>query len=223
MAGSVFRPLPNIPYCCLPQESGPCLSTSVGDRPLRSPSHRSLGGPSPRQPANGTHARPRPHRCFIPQRMPSKGTMAYYPAFPPAIRPSGVGCIRVTHPCATLKAPERALPVRLACIRPAASVHPEPGSNSSLYYCLAKSFSESRVPLRYSPLASRPRAPYPSRRSRGAGVFLCWPQTFKELFRSNFNAFLPTPHFLSEVDCKGTTFFVTGNQFFQLFLIKYVI
>ena len=31
--------------------------------------------------------------------------------------------------------PEGRLTVRLACIRPAASVHPEPGSNSSLYYC----------------------------------------------------------------------------------------
>ena len=60
MAGSGFRPLTNIPYCCLPQESGPCLSTSVGDRPLRSPTHRRLGGPSPRQQANGTHARPVP-------------------------------------------------------------------------------------------------------------------------------------------------------------------
>ena len=148
MAGSGFRPLTNIPYCCLPQESGPCLSTSVGDRPLRSPSHRSLGGPSPRQQANGTHARPRPHRCFIPNRMPYRGTMAYYPAFPPAIRLSGVGCIRVAHPCATLKAPEGAHPVRLACIRPAASVHPEPGSNSSLYYCLSCLYSESRVPPR---------------------------------------------------------------------------
>ena len=38
-------------------------------------------------------------------------------------------------------APEGALTVRLACIRPAASVHPEPGSNSSLYYCLANCFS----------------------------------------------------------------------------------
>ena len=135
MAGSVFRPLTNIPYCCLPQESGPCLSTSVGDRPLRSPTHRGLGGPSPRLPSNGTHARPRPPLGFILRRMPSHGTMAYYPAFPPAIRLSGVGCIRVAHPCATLKAPEGAYPVRLACIRPAASVHPEPGSNSSLYYC----------------------------------------------------------------------------------------
>ena len=63
--------------------------------------------------------------------------MGYYPAFPPAMPRSGVGCIRVTHPCATLVS-RRTLTVRLACIRPAASVHPEPGSNSSLYYCTTK-------------------------------------------------------------------------------------
>ena len=34
------------------------------------------------------------------------------------------------------QSPEGDFTVRLACIRPAASVHPEPGSNSSLYYCL---------------------------------------------------------------------------------------
>ena len=45
------------------------------------------------------------------------------------------------------QSPEGDLTVRLACIRPAASVHPEPGSNSSLYYCLScLFFSESRVP-----------------------------------------------------------------------------
>ena len=113
MAGSVFRPLTNIPYCCLPQESGPCLSTSVGDRPLRSPSHRSLGGPSPRQLANGTHARPRPPVGFRPERMPSLGRMAHHPAFPPAVLPSGVGCIRVTHPSATLTPPKGRLPFDL--------------------------------------------------------------------------------------------------------------
>ena len=39
--------------------------------------------------------------------------MAGYPAFPPAIRPSGVGCIRVTHPSATLAAPKGRLPFDL--------------------------------------------------------------------------------------------------------------
>ena len=42
----------------------------------------------------------------------------------------GAGCPRVTQPFATLYTPEGALTVRLACVRRAASVHPEPGSNS---------------------------------------------------------------------------------------------
>ena len=113
MAGSGFPPLPNIPYCCLPQESGPCLSTSVGDRPLRSPTHRRLGGPSPRLPSNGTHARPPPRLRFGPPGMPRDGRMAYHPAFPPAVRPRGVGCIRVTHPSATLTPPKGRLPFDL--------------------------------------------------------------------------------------------------------------
>ena len=41
---------------------------------------------------------------------------------------SEAGHLRVTHPFATL-GPE-GLTVRLACVRHAASVHPEPGSNS---------------------------------------------------------------------------------------------
>ena len=44
IAGSGFPPLSNIPYCCLPEESGPCLSPSVADHPLKSAIDRSLGG-----------------------------------------------------------------------------------------------------------------------------------------------------------------------------------
>ena len=158
-------------------------------------------------------------KSFIPQRMPSEGTMAYYPAFPPAIRLRGVGCIRVAHPCATLKAPEGALPVRLACIRPAASVHPEPGSNSSLYYCLASVFTLN-LGFRLDTRPWFPKGPLSSRRSRGAGV-LCWPQTFKELSISF--SILPNSIFQAEMDCKVTTIFCNSNQKFQLFLIKHFI
>ena len=42
----------------------------------------------------------------------------------------GAGWSRVTHPFATVFPAEAGLTVRLACVRHAASVHPEPGSNS---------------------------------------------------------------------------------------------
>ena len=42
----------------------------------------------------------------------------------------GAGWSRVTHPFATLYPAEAGLIVRLACVKHAASVHPEPGSNS---------------------------------------------------------------------------------------------
>src|SRR4029078_5262051 len=56
VASSGLRPLRTIPYCCLPQESGPCLSPSVAVRPLRPATDRSLGRPLPHQLANRTRA-----------------------------------------------------------------------------------------------------------------------------------------------------------------------
>ena len=58
------------------------------------------------------------------------------------------GCSRVTHPCAGRRQKycySRDAP-RLACVRPAASVHPEPGSNSSLYI-LSISLPNPRTPI----------------------------------------------------------------------------
>ncbi len=43
IAGSGFRPLSKIPHCCLPKKSGPCLSPSVADHPLRPAKDRRLG------------------------------------------------------------------------------------------------------------------------------------------------------------------------------------
>ena len=61
--------------------------------------------------------------------------MRYYHPFPEAIPLSKAGSSRVTHPSATKKTTEIIFSVRLACVRRAASVRPEPGSNSlvSLY------------------------------------------------------------------------------------------
>ena len=167
MAGSVLPPLTNIPYCCLPQESGPCLSTSVGDRPLRSPSHRRLGGPSPRRPSNGTHARPRPRRRLAREGMPLLGFIPYYPAFPPAIRMTGVGCIRVTHPSATLAAPKGRLPSDLHVLGlPLAFILSQDQTLRCSIVVLLVFSSESRVPPysdRSAPAHGRPwfSLPYP--------------------------------------------------------------
>ena len=56
--------------------------------------------------------------------------MRYYHPFPEAIPLSEAGSSRVTHPSATKKITEIIFSVRLACVRRAASVRPEPGSNS---------------------------------------------------------------------------------------------
>ena len=52
IAPSGFRPLRKIPHCCLPEESGPCLSPSVADRSLKPATDRGLGEPLPHQLAN---------------------------------------------------------------------------------------------------------------------------------------------------------------------------
>ena len=105
----------------------------MGDHPPRPPSHRSLGKPLPYQPANGTHAHPPPPELY-PNRHAAAGghgvLIRLSAGYPP-----GVGRLHTRY------APVRRSPAgiatpaapRLACVRPAASVHPEPGSNSPLY------------------------------------------------------------------------------------------
>ena len=64
--------------------------------------------------------------------MRPRALMRYYQSFLTVIPLYKVGCPRVTHPSATrlcfTSFPHN--PVRLACVKHAASVHPEPGSNS---------------------------------------------------------------------------------------------
>ena len=50
----------NTPHCCLPQESGPCLSPSVAAHPLRPATRHRLGRPSPHQQADRPRAHPPP-------------------------------------------------------------------------------------------------------------------------------------------------------------------
>ena len=68
--------------------------------------------------------------------------MRYQTRFPSLIPLTRAGCIRVTHPCAgrRQKCKHSLAAPRLACVKPVASVHPEPGSNSSLLLYLIDIF-----------------------------------------------------------------------------------
>ena len=128
VAASGFRPLRNIPHCCLPQESGPCLSPSVAGRPLRPATRRRLGRPSPHQQADRPRAHP-PPKNFPPPPMRAKVVSGISPGFPELSQSGG----QVTHVLLTrspLIPARRRFTVRLACVKHAASVRPEPGSNS---------------------------------------------------------------------------------------------
>ena len=102
-------------------------------RPLRSATHRRLGVPLPLQPANAPQVHPCSHLCrsFNEYEMPPIHLSGFSYRFQQLSRAHG----QVTYVLLTrspLDSGKQAfLPlVRLACIRHAASVHPEPGSNS---------------------------------------------------------------------------------------------
>ena len=77
-------------------------------------------GPIPRRPRGGF---PTSYLCTSP-------LIRHYHMFPCAIRDQGAGCPRVTHPSAASVPAEAGPFARLACLRRAASVRSEPGSNS---------------------------------------------------------------------------------------------
>ena len=100
IAPSGLRPLRKILDCSLPQESGQCLSPSVGDHPLRPPTRRRLGGPLPRRQANGPRAHPQGMNIWTTPH--ARGVLIRFQTPFPALVPAlGAGCSRVTHPSAT--------------------------------------------------------------------------------------------------------------------------
>ena len=76
--------------------------------------------------------------------------MRYYHPFPEAIPLLEAGSSRVTHPSATKKITEATFSVRLACVRRAASVRPEPGSNSLVKLYINKLSLVHIDPVSYS-------------------------------------------------------------------------
>src|SRR6478672_7832105 len=131
IAGSGLPPLSKIPHCCLPQESGPCLSPSVAGRPLRPATDRRLGGPLPHQLANRASAAPLAQGpCGSPAFISRSHAVlaSLSTGYPP--QEDTFRCI--THPCAARRQGCPRAAARLACVRHAASVQSEPGSNSSI-------------------------------------------------------------------------------------------
>ena len=116
----------------------------MGDLPLRTPTHRRLGGPLPRQLANAPHAHPPPDRSFPRDKMPHRGLRGISRDFS-RLSPCGgqVAYVLLTRAPVAGKSQQADSPAapRLACVKPVASVHPEPGSNSSLLYLVFFLFS----------------------------------------------------------------------------------
>src|SRR5699024_8708453 len=82
VSASGFRPLCNIPHCCLPEEAGPCLSPSVAGHPLRPATRQSLGRPLPHQQADRPRVHPKPLQTF--NQPPCDGQS--YPVLDPVSR-----------------------------------------------------------------------------------------------------------------------------------------
>ena len=105
----------------------------MGDPPLRAPTYRSLGKPLPYQLTNRTHAH------LLPPELSSLNNAiqrSYGVLFNISIDyPPVEGRLHTRYAPVRRSSAEASFPVtpRLACVKPAASVHPEPGSNSSLY------------------------------------------------------------------------------------------
>ena len=107
----------------------------MADHPLRSATHRSLGGPLPHQLANGPRAHLRTTACM---QRPSLTPGPFGPVVSSGISPPFERLFQfrrqVAHVLLTrspLYLPE-GFRVRLACVRHAASVRSEPGSNSPI-------------------------------------------------------------------------------------------
>ena len=132
----------------------------MGDLPLRTPTDRWLGGPLPRRLPNQTH----PHPLAINLCSSSDVLIGKHRVL---IRLSpGYALLRGrldTRYSPVRRSPTRkaSFPLaapRLACVKPVASVHPEPGSNSSLYKYL-RYFYESSSSLGNRKQAFIPLAP----------------------------------------------------------------
>ena len=101
--------------------------------PLRPATRRYFGGPLPRQLVDRIRAPPPAHYCF---NLSAYGVLAEVSLCCPPLMDS---FSYITHPSAAMKnlpvSPLSNFTAQLACVTHAASVYPEPGSNSQLKLC----------------------------------------------------------------------------------------
>ena len=94
---------------------------------------------------------PIPHRkSFPPQPMQAVVLSGIRPSFPGLSQSAG----QITHVLLTrspLVYPRKGLTVRLACVKHAASVRPEPGSNSPTKKCQKKQPKKAAIPTKKTP------------------------------------------------------------------------
>ena len=119
----------------------------MADHPLRPATDRGLGEPLPHQQANPASAAPTARGPFGSPAFLLRAhavLIRLSPGYPPL--QDTFRCS--THPFATRRQAEARVTVRLACVKHAASVQSEPGSNSSvqsifaLYYFKGRSYSK---------------------------------------------------------------------------------
>ena len=130
----------------------------MGDLPLRTPTDRRLGGPLPRRQANQTHPHPLPmNLCSSLDACKGehKALIRLSPGYSLVRGRLDTRYSPVRRSPAKIASYLPAAP-RLACVKPVASVHPEPGSNSTLYifygrikniHSVSRLGKESKLPL----------------------------------------------------------------------------
>ena len=104
----------------------------MADRPLRPATDRRLGGPLPRQQANPPRARPRSEAeatfSIRPERLMGYPVLIRVSPSYPGTKGGLLTCYSPVRRCP--QNPKVLVLARLACVKRAASVRPEPGSNS---------------------------------------------------------------------------------------------
>ena len=132
----------------------------MGDLPLRTPKDRGPGGPLPRLLPNPTHPHPKAMNLYSSSDAIKRDHQVLIRLSPgyPLLRARLDTRYSPVRRSPSVKASFDNAAPRLACVKPVASVHPEPGSNSSLYKYL-RYFYESSSSLGNRKQAFIPLAP----------------------------------------------------------------